>query len=262
MAEAFPDDSGAAVSSLCDEIETNLRKLSEYCESGDSDKAAFIAHNVADKLNALKFAIGSALVQRVVQDLMDTGAPLRHFADCVLAPKPDHALFDTRAEKLRVFSARAVQTANMVAAGSTDKRVSESLQAHAAHLEALTPQLVHAGRIRLAYPESKAADEHFANLRAQFGECVTGTRTLCDVATDSLAFVRQSAAAMDEVAKECSEAVGAGRAVRTVECASALARMAARVAQVGRQEAENSEDARYSSEVASAAASLQDGKQQ
>lgn len=59
-------------------------------------------------------------------------------------------------------------------------------------MESLTPQLVNAGRIRMNYPESKAADEHFENLRAQYADSVMRARSLCDEATDSAEFIRVS----------------------------------------------------------------------
>ena len=43
-------------------------------------------------------------------------------------------------------------------------------------MESLTPQLVNAGRIRMVYPENKAADDHFENLRSQFAEGVQRVR--------------------------------------------------------------------------------------
>lgn len=59
-------------------------------------------------------------------------------------------------------------------------------------MESLTPQLVNAGRIRLTYMESKAADEHFDNLRAQYADSVVRIRNLCDEATDSAHFIKIS----------------------------------------------------------------------
>jgi len=59
-------------------------------------------------------------------------------------------------------------------------------------VESLTPQLVSAGRIRMNYPESKAADEHFQNLVAQYSDSVQHVRALCDEATDSADFIRMS----------------------------------------------------------------------
>ena len=47
------------------------------------------------------------------------------------------------------------------------RQVSEATLSSAGQIESLTPQLVNAGRIRMVYPENKAADEHFENLRRQ-----------------------------------------------------------------------------------------------
>jgi vinculin len=65
--------------------------------------------------------------------------------------------FLDRAQQLRQFSDRAARTARMVAAGGSggNKKLSEALIAAANQMESLTPQLVHAGRIRMNYPENK-----------------------------------------------------------------------------------------------------------
>ena len=65
-------------------------------------------------------------------------------------------------------------------------------------VESLTPQLINAGRIRMVYPDNKSADEHFENLRKQYAENLQRLRGLCDVATDSKAFVAQSFIAMEK----------------------------------------------------------------
>ena len=41
------------------------------------------------------------------------------------------------------------------------------------------------GRIKMVYPENKAADEHFENLRKQYAGTVARAKTLVDEATDS-----------------------------------------------------------------------------
>ena len=51
----------------------------------------------------------------------------------------------------------------------------------------------------MVYPDNRAADEHFENLRAQYAEGVNRVRALCDEATDSRSFVEQSSAAVREV---------------------------------------------------------------
>ena len=59
-------------------------------------------------------------------------------------------------------------------------------------VESLHPQLVNAGSIRLQYPENKAADEHFENLRKQYAESISRVRDLSDEAIDAAQFIRQS----------------------------------------------------------------------
>ena len=114
-------------------------------------------------------------------------------------------MFDSKSAALVNFSNRVVSTARLVATGNTsgNKKLAEALlaaagqvgnlkkphQLHSLHVswqvESLTPQLVNAGRIRMVYPENKAADEHFENLRRQYAETVALTRQLADEATDS-----------------------------------------------------------------------------
>ena len=57
------------------------------------------------------------------------------------------------------------------------------------------------------------------------------------------------------------DALRAGDAVRAVENASAIARLASRVAQVAKQEADNSEDHEYIAKLVDAAERLQAGKE-
>jgi hypothetical protein len=54
----------------------------------------------------------------------------------------------------------------------------------------------------MVYPDNKSADEHFENLRKQYAENLQRLRGLCDVATDSNAFVAQSYKAMEKHAGE------------------------------------------------------------
>ena len=124
----------------------------------------------------------------------------------------------------------------------------------------MAPQLINAGRIRMVYPDNKAADEHFDNLRHQFADAVARVRANCDEATNSLAFISQSLEAIESRAVNCEDAVKAGQAVRMVENTSALARLTNRLLQVAKQEADNSEDKAYSSQVNGAVEELQKRK--
>merc|ERR1719481_2260183 len=109
----------------------------------------------------------------------------------------------------------------------------------------------------MVYPENKAADEHFENLRRQFAETVTLTRTLADEATDSARFVGQSAVAMQQHTARCDEAIATKQPPKMVESTSSIARLANRVLQLTKQEADNSEDPKYISVLNIAAEQLQ-----
>ena len=101
----------------------------------------------------------------------------------------------------------------------------------------------------MVYPENKAADEHFNNLKSQYSELLHQGRAWLDEVTDSKAFIARSLKAMQDHADHGEDAIRQGNAIKLVEHASALARLGNRVLQVGRQEAENSEDPRFISSL-------------
>ena len=53
-------------------------------------------------------------------------------------------------------------------------------------------QLINAGTIRMNYPDNKAADENFENLRKQYAEGVHSIRDVCDESMDVKTFLRQT----------------------------------------------------------------------
>ena len=72
------------------------------------------------------------------------------------------------------------------------KRSSESLLHLSSQVQNLTPQLINAGMIRMNYPDNKAADENFENLRKQYAEGVQSIRDVCDESMDVKTFLRQT----------------------------------------------------------------------
>ena len=191
------------------------------------------------------------LKDNLVQDFHDTSTPLKHFTDSVLCPPADpterEANFEDKSENLVKVSDRIVTTAKLVATGNAtgNKKTSEAILAAAGQIESLTPQLVNAGRIRMVYPENKAADEHFENLRKQYTDTVARNKALVDEATDTVRFIGESARAMKHYSDLCEDAISKGDPNRRVENTTAIARLANRVLQLCKQEAENSEDPRY-----------------
>ncbi|KAI5734999.1 hypothetical protein M8J77_013013 [Diaphorina citri] len=264
VAEGLPGVQRAEILSLCDEVDRLSRQLSDLCRSGQgsSPQAQEIARLLSSKLSELKDRIQNAVVNRVVEDFVDIATPLKQFTEAVLAPEDTpgrEANFTEKANNLSEWSKRAAKTGRMVAAGGSggNKKLAEALVSAAGQVESLTPQLVNAGRIRMTYPQSKAADEHFENLRNQYANSVGRLRDLCDEAIDPAEFIKYSEEQMQKHTHLCEDGITKHDPNKMVEHTSAIARLANRVLQVAKQEADNSEDPAYVAALNRAANVLQ-----
>ncbi|XP_051173649.1 vinculin isoform X3 [Leptopilina boulardi] len=264
VADGLPGIHKAEILQLCDEVESLSRQLEDLCHrgQGSSPQAQEIARQLSHKLHELKNKIQQAVVSRVVEDFIDITTPLKQFTEAVLAPEgtPNRELnFNDKTLALQTFSNRAAKTAKMVAAGGSggNKKLAEALNTSASQIESLTPQLVNAGRIRMTYPESKAADEHFENLRQQYADTIQRVRALCDEATDSGDFIKASEEQMQKHSFLCEEAIAKNNPQKMVDNTSAIARLANRVILVAKQESDNSEDPAFIERVNRATDALQ-----
>ncbi|XP_025834291.1 vinculin isoform X2 [Agrilus planipennis] len=263
VAEGLPGIQKAEILQLCDEVESLSNQLANLCAQGrgDTPQAHEIARKLSQKLNELKERISATVTNRVVEDFIDIVTPLKQFTDAVLAPEgtPNRDQnFSDKAAALQQFSNRAVKTAKMVAAGGSggNKKLAEALQNVANQVESLTPQLVSAGSIRLNYPTSKAADEHFENLRQQYADTLHKVRDLCDEATNSGDFIKASEEQMKKHTFLCEEAIKNKQPQKMVDNTSAIARLTKRVLQVAKQECDNSEDPHFIHELQAASDTL------
>nr|CAI5848899.1 unnamed protein product [Callosobruchus analis] len=252
VAEGLPGMQKAEILQLCDDVDALSRQLAELCAQGkgNTPQAHELARKLSQKLHELKEKINSAVVNRVVEDFIDIVTPLKQFTEAVLAPEgtPNRDQnFHDKAANLQQFSNRAVKTAKMVATSSSsgNKKLAEALQIAANQVESLTPQLISAGSIRMNYPSSKAADEHFENLRQQYADTITKVRNLCDEATDSADFIKASEEQMKKHTFLCEEAIKNRQPQKMVDNTSAIARLANRVLLVAKQESDNSEDPHF-----------------
>ncbi|XP_014211787.1 vinculin isoform X2 [Copidosoma floridanum] len=264
VAEGLPGIHKAEILQLCDEVDNLSHQLADLCARGEGNgpRAQEIARQLSQKLHELKNKIQQAVVSRVVEDFIDITTPLKQFTEAVLAPEGTPGReqnFNDKTLNLQNFSNRAAKTARMVAAGGSggNKKLAEALNATASQLESLTPQLINAGRIRMTYPESKAADEHFENLRQQYADTIQRARSLCDEATDGADFVKASEEAMKKHTVLCEDAIAKRDPQKMVDNTSAIARLANRVILVAKQESDNSEDPAFIHRVNQAADVLQ-----
>ncbi|XP_013776385.1 vinculin-like isoform X4 [Limulus polyphemus] len=263
LAETSPQPEKLEIQHLCNDIETMSRQLSDLTRKGQgkSPQAQALSRAIHGKLHELKNKIQMALVNRVVEDFIDTTSPLKQFTEAVLTPEgtPNRdGNFQDKARTLMEFSLRTAHTAkNVATGGTTNKKLAESLMSSANQIESLTPQLINAGRIRMAYPTNKAADEHFENLRKQYAESIQKMRNLADEATDTVKFIKNSEDKIMKHTEKCEESIVHQEPQQMVDHTSSIARLANRVLMVAKQESDNSEDPYFISRVNMAADELQ-----
>lgn len=264
VAEGLPGHQKAEILQLCDEVDQLANQFAKLCAQGlgHTPEAQDIARKLNAKLHELKGKIQQALVNRVVEDFMDVSTPLKQFSDAVNVPEGtpgrDHN-FGQKSNNLQAFSDRASKTAGMVAAGGSggNKRIAEVLLGSAAQIDSLTPQLISAGRIKMNYPASKAADEHLNNLKQQYADTILRMRTLCDQATDPAEFIRASEEQIQKYAFLCEEAIRQKQPQKMVDNTSNIARLVNRVLLVAKQEADNSEDPEFHAKLHAATNKLE-----
>lgn len=259
VAEGCPGHQKAEILQLCDEVEKLSAQFAKLCSNGlgNSPEGQEVARKLNAKLHELKQKIQNALVNRVVEDFMDVSTPLKQFTEAVNVPEGAPGReenFNQKSNNLQAFSDRGSKTSRMVAAGGSggNKKIAEVLLNSAAQIDSLTPQLISAGRIRMNYPSSKAAEEHFNNLKQQYADTMLRMRTLCDQATDPSSFIKTSEEQMQKYTFLCEEAIRNKQPQKMVDNTSNIARLVNRVILVAQQEKDNSEDPQYIAKLAAA----------
>lgn len=264
VAEGCPGHQKAEILQLCDEVEGLSNQFSKLCAAGlgNSPEAQEIARKLNQKLHELKQRIQNALVNRVVEDFMDVSTPLKQFTEAVNVPEGTPGReqnFNQKSNNLQAFSDRASKTSRMVAAGGSggNKKIAEVLLSSASQIDSLTPQLISAGRIKMTYPTSVAAEEHLNNLKQQYADTVLRMRTLCDQATDPADFIKTSEEQMQKYTFLCEDAIRNKQPQKMVDNTSNIARLVNRVLLVAKQEADNSEDPEFRAKLMNAANRLE-----
>lgn len=202
---------------------------------------------LAEALRELEIQINEAIISRIIQDMADITTPLKQFTDAVLMNHDNLAkkreILDHKGQNLKLFSHRLSKTANMVAfANARSKRSSESLLHLSSQVQNLNPQLINAGTIRMNYPENKAADENFENLRKQYAEGVQTIRDLCDESLDARTFLRQTEEHIRRAVAASEEGLRARQPQVLVDNTALAARLSNRLLMALYKESDNSDD--------------------
>lgn len=179
--------------------------------------------------------------------MADISTPLKQFTDAVLMNHDSLAkkreILEGKGQNLKLFSHRLSKTANVVAfANARSKRSSESLINLSSQVQNLTPQLINAGTIRMNYPENKAADENFENLRKQYAEGIQSIRDLCDESMDARSFLRQTEEHIRRAVAASEEGLRSKQTQILVDNTALAARLSNRLLMALYKESDNSDD--------------------
>ena len=151
---------------------------------------------VTQSVHRMENTINESVINRIITDMADITSPLKQFTDAVLSQENmarKRELVEQKGQSLKQFSSRLSKTANIIASSNArNKQRSDTLLHLSSQVQNLTPQLVNAGTIKMNYPENKAADENFENLRKQYAAGVQSIRDLCDEAIDIRTFLKQT----------------------------------------------------------------------
>merc|ERR1719228_3139733 len=254
ISDSFEGDTRTALLEAANELDRVNHQQGSSLSSSNSRQLVQCA------VHRLETTIHQAVIDRIIQDMADITTPLKQFTDAVLtqeavARKRD--LVDQKGGYLKQFSGRLSKTANIVAfANARNKQRSDSLLHLSSQVMNLTPQLVNAGTIKMTYPENKAADENFENLRKQFATGVQRIRDESDESIDIRTFLRQTEEHIRRSVATCEEGVAGRQSQVIVESTTLAARLSNRLLMALARESENSEDVSLKKQVNQAADKL------
>lgn len=262
LAEMLPPAERSRMLELCSDIDRLANQLAdlERRGMGNSPEAHAIRNQLRNKLKELADLMKRVLTDRVVEDFADTSTPLKQFIDAVYAPPSmsnREKNFEDKANNLEDHSSRCTTTALLVAkcGPCKNKKTVEAIIDTANHVNAMTPQVINAGKIRL-HNDTDSANQHFDNLRREYADALNKLRSHVDDAIDTGDFVRASENAMRRYTNRCEDAIRANQAQQMVDNTSQIARLGNRVLMCAKNEADNSEEPAFVQRVNSAAQQL------
>ena len=243
ITEGFDGHVKSELLQKCNQLDTINRQCGSNLSSDHNSR-----QQLSEALRNLEIQINEAITSRIIQDMADVGTPLKQFADAVTLNHNDNLMkkrevLESKGQNLKLFSHRLSKTANMVAsANARSKRSSESLIHLSSQVQNLTPQLINAGTIRMNYPDNKAADENFENLRKQYAEGVHTIRDLCDESMETRAFLRQTEEHIRRAVAASEEGLRSKQTQIMVDNTALAARLSNRLLMALYKESDNSDD--------------------
>uniref|UniRef100_A0A183DSW8 Vinculin n=1 Tax=Gongylonema pulchrum TaxID=637853 RepID=A0A183DSW8_9BILA len=235
LSELLPPADRSRMLDLCAEIDRLADQLADLERRGlgNSPEAHALRSQLRNKLHELADFMKKVLTDRVVEDFADISTPLKQFVDAVYAPPlaPNRERnFEEKARNLNEHSTRCANTALLVAkcGPCKNKKTVEAIIETANQVNAMTPQVINAGKIRL-HNDSDSASQHFDNLRREYADVLNRLRSHVDDAIETGDFIRASEYAMRRYTSYCEEAIRTSEAQLMVDNTSQIARLGNRV---------------------------------
>jgi len=240
IADGFEGRVKAEIIEICNELDRVSRQMGHNMGDPKTRKA------ISDLVRKLETRVSMAVIDRIIQDMADISTPLKQFREAVVsneAMASKRTMVEQRGQSLKVFSSRLSKTANVVAfANARNRRRSEALHHLRSQVQNLTPQLINAGTIRVNYPDNKAAEENFENLRKQFAEGVLSIRDICDESIDVKIFLKLTEEYIRRSIDLCEKGIRDRNRDAIVEHSAMAARLSNRLLMALNKESDNSDD--------------------
>ena len=236
IADSFEGQARSEILESCNDLDAFLR------QSGNSQSPE-VTRRLADLLSRMLRRIEDATINRIILDMADIATPLKQFSDVVSSGDNRRDLVEQRGQNLKQFSTKISKTATAVSFSCAKTKLrSDSLQHLSSRIQNLTPQLINAGTIKINYPEHKAAEENFENLRKQYADGMQNIRDLCDESIDLRTFLRKTEEYIRNSVEACEDGVNSRQPQKVVDNTALAARLSNRLLMTLYKELDNSED--------------------
>uniref|UniRef100_A0A183UTC6 Vinculin n=1 Tax=Toxocara canis TaxID=6265 RepID=A0A183UTC6_TOXCA len=262
LADLLPPAERSRMLDMCADIDRLANQLADLERRGlgNTPEANAIRNQLRNRLRELAEMMKKVLTDKVVEDFADITTPLKQFVDAVYAPlsMPNRERnFEDKAANLDEHTSRCTSTAMLVAkcGPCKNKKTVEAIIDTSNRVNAMTPQIINAGKIRL-HNDSDSATQHFENLRREFADALARLRSHVDDAIDTAEFVRASEQAMRRYTGRCEDAIRNNEPQHMVDNTSQIARLGNRVLMSAKNEADNSEEPAFVQRVNNAAQQL------
>ena len=250
IADTFEGLARSEIIESCNDLDGFLR------QSGNS-QSPDVNRRLTELLNRLLRRIEDATIDRIILDMADIATPLKQFSDVVNSGDNRRDLVDQRGQNLKQFSTKISKTATSVSYSCAQtKQRSGSLQHLSSRIQNLTPQLINAGTIKINYPENKAAEENFENLRKQYADGMQNIRDLCDDSIDLKTFLKRTEEHIRASVEACEDGVNNRQPQKVIDNTALAARLSNRLLMTLYKELDNSDDSGVKRQVDAAGEKL------